>query len=301
MGKDGRFYLLVAVLLIVSVINRDGSSGFDGLGRPGINFYLSRDSVSFHVTGPSGRPIDADQSIGVSVLSNLPEWEVHYQASPLKGPEAEIAPAQVLISSPYTEGFEPMNVPRLVARGSIMVPEPVEVSQLRFGFLPSRNDRPGKYTGVIFCPEGLPLANIPINVVVEPYTSMSLSSDKISFSATSGPGDYEANEPIELTVESNNNRWVVMARATPLIGPPGAGAIPPDRIFFKREGDTFPHRGRRPREDGEYMKMSGQVVVAEGRLDGTGVQATLKFKVKTEWKDEVGTYSGKVIFTCQPR
>ena len=49
------------------------------------------------------------------------------------------------------------------------------------------------------------------------------------------------------------------------------------------------------------MRMSGQVVVAEGRWDGTGVEATLKFKVKTEWKDTAGTYSGKVVFTFQPR
>lgn len=301
MRKSGCFYLLVIVLLTTSVIKWDKVSGFDELGYPGINFYLSNDSVSFRVTDPSDKPIDAAQPVGVSVLSNLPEWQVHYQASPLKGPEGEIPPDRILISSPYSEGFEPMNVPRLVARGSIMVPDPVEVSHLRFRFLPSPNDRPGEYTGIISSPEGLPLPNIPINVVVELYTSISLSSDKISFSVTTGPGEYEADEPIELTVESNNNRWVVMARATPLMGLLGSGAIPPNRIFFKREGGIFSHRGRRAREDGEYMKMSGQVVVAEGRWDGTGVEATLKFKVKTEWKDKAGTYSGKVIFTCQPR
>jgi len=265
---------------------------------------LSHDLVTFHpVSGQSGT-VDADMPIRVMIQSSVSGWSLNYQATPLSGPGGEIMPDRILIRTPYTNGFEGLDIPRLVGKGNITGPTPIDVANMQFRYMATGQEKPGMYNGNIFSPDGGP--TIHVRMVIEtkvegiepqkseeavpgPKIRMSFSTDKIHFEVSGSPKEYDADNAILLTVESKHG-FTVKAHATPLRSL--HGDIPADRLFV-RSGD------------GGYQSLEKDVVVLERTYEihpekERTVTANLSFRLKTTWDDPAGEYTGQIIFTCAP-
>ena len=264
---------------------------------------LSHDLVTFHLVSGQSGAVDADMPIRVMVQSNM-GWTLNYHATPLSGPEGEIMPDRILIRTPYTHGFEGLHIPRLVGKGGLTGPTPIEVANMQFRYMATGQEKIGIYEGNIFSPDGGP--TIHMRIVIEPKVEgaepqkpeeavpgpkirMSFSTDKINFDVSGSPKEYDADNAILLTVESKHG-FKVKAHATPLHSE--GGDIPPERLFVRSD-------------DGNYHSLEKDVVVLERKEEihpekERTVTANLSFRLKTIWGDVAGEYAGEIIFTCEP-
>ena len=266
---------------------------------------LSHDRITFYIVQGQSGAVDADMPIRVMVQSDVSGWSLNYQATPLSGPGGEIMPDRILIRTPYTNGFEGLDIPRLVGKGDITGPTPIEVATMQFRYMAAGQEKPGIYEGNIFSPDGGP--TIHVRMVIEPRAEeakpeiekplpgpkikMSFSTDKIHFEVSGSPKEYDADNAILLTVESKHGHgFTVKAHAAPLRSL--HGEIPADRLFV-RSGD------------GSYQSLEKDVVVLERPVEihpekERTVTANLSFRLKTTWGDAAGEYAGQIIFTCEP-
>ena len=264
---------------------------------------LSHDLVTFHLVSGQSGAVDADMPIRVMVQSNM-GWTLNYHATPLSGPEGEIMPDRILIRTPYTHGFGGLDIPRLVGKGGLTGPTPIEVATMQFRYMPTGQERPGIYEGNIFSPDGGP--TIHARMVIEPRVEegpkvtlemkpiapkvkLSLLPDRVHFPVTGAPGEYNAESTVLITVESKHG-FVVKAHATALHSQ--YGDIPPERLFVNPG-------------DGNYYSLEKDVVVLERKEEihpekERTVTANLSFRLKTIWGDVAGEYTGEIIFTCEP-
>lgn len=267
-------------------------------------FILSQEHIAFHLVSGQSGPVEGDLPIRVMVQSNVANWALNYQAAPLFGPGGEIMPDRILIRSPYSNGFESLEMPRLVGKGNITGATPVDVAQISLRYMASGQEKPGIYEGNIFSPDGGP--TIHVGIIIEPRVeeikpempeiekppapkvNMTFSPDRIHFPVTGAPGDYNADSAILLTVESKYG-FVVKPHATPLHGQ--YGDIPPDRLFLNPS-------------DGNYHSLEKALVVLERPVEipekEKTVSTNLSFRLKTTWDDKAGEYTGQIVFTCEP-
>ncbi|MCL6584515.1 MAG: hypothetical protein K6U11_12860 [bacterium] len=229
---------LLGTLLLWSIAGQQAEAVLDKVTT-------SSDLISFHIiSGQTGlisgqtAPTDAAGSIRVVVESSLGEWAFSFLASPLTvssgetiSPGGYIEPRQLLIKTPYTNGFESLDLPRLVGKGTTAAPPPYEVASLQFRYLASGQEKPGLYEGNIYSPDASEaISPIHVRLVVDPPTAakdttesagastsaspsaspsasleklesassikMSLSPTNIHFSVTGQPGEYEANSQV---------------------------------------------------------------------------------------------------------
>lgn len=264
---------------------------------------LSHDLVTFHLISGQRGHVDADMPVRVTVQSDIADWALNYQATPMSGPSGEIMPEMIQVRTPYTSGFEGLFMPRLVGKGGLTRQTPVEVATMQFRYLATGQEKPGVYDGNIFSPEGGP--TIHVRMVIEqraeeakpeiekplpgPKIKMSFSTDKVHFEVSGSPKEYDADNAILLTVESKHG-FTVKAHATPLRS--FHGDIPADRLFV-RSGD------------GNYYSLEKDMVVLERTHEihpekERTVTANLSFRLKTTWDDPAGEYVGQIVFTCAP-
>jgi hypothetical protein len=283
--------LIVSIVLLISLIQSDSP----------VKVSLSNDQVLIHLSEGQTGSVQSEIPLRFLILSSVAPWSIHYQATPLKGPSGELGPEQLLILTPYTNRFDTLDVPRLIARGEKVAHSPVEVSNIRIGFFSRGDERPGVYEGQLFSPDGGP--TIFVKVIIEPLilsrgeaiiklkpekgaVSISFKPDRIQFPVTGRPGEYDADNPIHLTVEGKN-RFVIKVQATPLKGPDGF--IPPERIFVNPG-------------NGHYYSLDKPVVVlrTKGGPKKGEFFADLLFRIKTTWQDRAGLYEGELIITFEP-
>ncbi len=281
--------------------------------KPTPQITLSQDVINFHFASGQTDSVDADAAIRVNVQSSVSEWDLHYQANPLVGLNGEIMPARIVVKTPYTNGFESLDMPRLVGQGNATGKESVEVASIQFKYMATGQEKPGTYEGDIFSLDGGPTIHMkmvieppveeakpsePIPMIEkekgkenekkEPKVKMSLSPDNIHFPVIGTPGEYDADSTILLTVESKYG-FMVTAQASPLHSQ--HSDIPAQRLFVDPG-------------NGNYYSMEKDVVVLESLLNvpqkEKPVSTDLRFRLKTLWDDKAGEYSGEIVFTCMP-
>lgn len=127
--------------------------------EPLITIILSPDSISFHVDTSPG--IFDSQQVDVTVRSDSKDWSIHCEViSPLtlSGRTNRIPFERLFINTPYTNptvdkgagpGYESMDQPRLVAKGTFTGPVAIKARSLKFRLLTKWEDKPGTYVGQI--------------------------------------------------------------------------------------------------------------------------------------------------------
>jgi len=126
---------------------------------PLMSIILSPDSISFHADTSPGT-FDSEP-VDVTVRSDYKDWTIHCEAiSPLSFSKGmnEIPFERLFMNTPYTDpavdkgagpGYETMDQPRLVAKGSFTGPMAIKASSLKFRLLTKWEDKPGTYVGQI--------------------------------------------------------------------------------------------------------------------------------------------------------
>lgn len=254
-----RYFLSIFVMFFLflsafSVIEADA----------GCEIYLSDDSITFYADGKAGY-VEADRVIRIDAVSDIEEWAVNYHALTLAGPAGEIPAKMILISTPYTGGFQKADTPRLAATGGLISPPAKEVSRLSFRLELTGNEKPGEYAGVIMSPDGGP--TIHARAIIKPYAQAApkLSANAVRFSASGGPGTFDADQAVVLTMEAGMDRTISL-NISPL-------------KWDNRELSA------------ENLLVNGKPAQGNITLPGDN---TLRFSLKTGWDDPPGTYTGQV-------
>jgi hypothetical protein len=163
---------------------------------------ISQDLITFSLARGKAGPVDADASIAgdsikVVVQSSTFGWTINYLASPLTmtGPDGPgsfggevIMPNRLLIKTPYTNGFESLDMPRLVSKGDTKgdlkgntmggtvgntmgntmgdTKEglPAEVADLQFRYMATGHEAPGTYEGDIYSADMGPIIHVRLIV-----------------------------------------------------------------------------------------------------------------------------------------
>lgn len=145
-------------------------------------------------------------------------------------------------------------------------------------------------TDPAWCQEPGPVLNVL--AVIQPSMTIELSDNVIDFHADSGPGVYDADKVIDVSVATNYGSWTLNCSASPLVGT--AGQIPPERIFISSNQTlSSPDEGAGP----TYENMGVQKLVASGGPQSLATVNTMRFRLKTEWTDRAGSYAGTISFT----
>lgn len=125
-----------------------------------------------------------------------------------------------------------------------------------------------------------------------PCLTIELSENVISFHADRGPGTYDADRAVDVRVATNYGSWTVNCSATALTGP--SGVIPAARLFTLNNNTlTSSDAGAGT----AYENMGPEKLVATGGPQALAVVNTMWFRLKTEWTDRPGQYTGTVSFT----
>jgi len=135
-----------------------------------------------------------------------------------------------------------------------------------------------------------PVLNVIATIL--PSMTIELSANEIRFDANVGPGVYNADREINVSVATNYGSWTLNCFASPLVGT--AGQIPPERIFISSNQTlSSPDEGAGP----TYENMGVQKLVASGGPQSLATVNTMRFRLKTEWTDRAGSYAGAISFT----
>ena len=133
-------------------------------------------------------------------------------------------------------------------------------------------------------------------VYADPFISIILSPDSISFHADTSPGIFDS-QPVDVTVHSDHKDWSIHCEViSPLTLSGRTNKIPFARLFINTPY-TNPNidKGAGP----GYESMDQPRLVAKGLLAGAAAikASSLKFRLLTKWEDKPGTYVGQIRFT----
>ena len=130
----------------------------------------------------------------------------------------------------------------------------------------------------------------------EPFISIILSPDSISFHADTSPGTFDS-QSVDVTVHSDHKDWSIHCEViTPLKLSGRTNRIPFERLFINTPyTDPAVDKGAGP----GYESMDQPRLVAKSSLTSAmAIKARpLKFRLLTTWKDKPGTYVGQIRFT----
>ena len=136
----------------------------------------------------------------------------------------------------------------------------------------------------------------PVYAAAEPFISIILSPDSISFHADSSPGTFDS-QPVDVTVRSDSKDWSIHCEViSPLTLSGRTNRIPFERLFINTPyTDPSIDKGAGP----GYESMNQPRLVAKGSFIGAvAIKASsLKFRLLTKWEDKPGTYVGQIRFT----
>lgn len=265
---------------------------------------LSHFQITINIIEGQKGHILADMPVRVLVKSDIPDWTVHYHATPLTNETgAVISPAQLLIQTPYTRNLDSLDVPRLVGKGNAPTgPKPLEIGNIMIGFNATGFEKPGIYEGQIVSPDGGP--TMFVRVIIQPMpvelekpfighkhfpkkSFIKVEPDKVKFLIT-GPGEYPANNPINITVVGKSD-FIIKVHATPLFN--DKASIPPDRLYVNPG-------------DGSFYSMDKPIIILTGKEKNIGKKGRLTkelfFKLRTTAEDKAGEYKGEIVITYEP-
>lgn len=133
---------------------------------------------------------------------------------------------------------------------------------------------------------------ITVVAAIEPSLGIELSDTAIDFHADQGPGVYDADKEIDVSVATNYGSWTVHCVASPLVAQ--VGEIPPSRLFTSNSNTLgSPDSGAGP----AYENMGSEKLVATGGPQPLAVANTMRFRLLTDWTDRPGQYTGTIAFT----
>jgi hypothetical protein len=122
-----------------------------------------------------------------------------------------------------------------------------------------------------------------VNVAVVPYTTVSVSTNELSFSVLGTPGAYISTDVVTLTVDSNQSTWSVYAQASNLAHKDfGVADLPAERLSFAINDSK------------RYLPLKNNVLFLQGVVDQVSEPVKLSFRLTTTWQDTPGIYKGKV-------
>lgn len=119
---------------------------------------------------------------------------------------------------------------------------------------------------------------------VQPFIAIELSTDHLDLGNAPVPGDYDSPNTLTLTIGANVKHGGVVATLTPLEHEASNAVIEPSRVFVKT---LFTQA---------FIPFNGPVHVL-GPMSPGVFQAELSFRVKTQWSDPPGTYTGTLTLT----
>ena len=135
-----------------------------------------------------------------------------------------------------------------------------------------------------------------VYAAADPFISIILSPDSISFHADTSPGTFDSR-PVDVTVRADSKDWSIHCEViSPLTLSRRTNSIPFERLFINTPyTDPAVDKGAGP----GYESMDQPRLVAKGSFTGAmAIKASsLKFRLLTTWKDKPGTYVGQIRFT----
>ncbi len=355
--------LKISVLLVISLVIAFTVTP----AKAELQVVLSDANLVFRAEQGSTSAVAANTVIRVNVESDIDNWSVNYQAQALTGTAGNIQPGNILIRSPYTQGYQPADTLRLAATGdpiytlwaaelaktmhrgfvhqehaaapkrlywkmstdlnpSITPTVRIESDGLTSGnkkiqaesilvnnnpaqgvhTLPANNilkfsvqtgwgNQPGTYTGQVrFIFTDSSEQTVQLSVEVSSYTFLSLSPDKITFTAPR-PGTHNADQTVDLKVGASVPLWSVKAEGEPLRGVNVPGSIPSNRIFIK----SIPKGSKVSAVPGstKFQDLRQERLLVKGTSREPSVASELSFQFKTLITDPAGDYRGKIRFT----
>ena len=129
------------------------------------------------------------------------------------------------------------------------------------------------------------IASLNVTATVLPYTTVSVSTNELSFSILGIPGDYTSTDVVILTVDSNQSTWGVYAKASDLKHDDfGVASLPGDRLALAVDDSEH------------FTPLKNNVLFFQGVVDQEPKPVKLRFRLTTTWQDTPGIYKGKVTF-----
>lgn len=122
----------------------------------GVSFYADNTQVVFRPQLASQKNVPATRAITFTVASSREEWTASYQALPLVGQVDTFPSSQILIKTPFTDGFVPADQPRMLAKGGLIHLPGDEVGSISLMLVLSGRELSDEYSGIMVSPEGAP-------------------------------------------------------------------------------------------------------------------------------------------------
>ncbi len=268
------YWRLMTIILLLTGIGF--STNAFGVGSWQI--WLSETEIHFYVPNQGYQGlVEAEEIVKIDVLSRIENWSLTYLAAPLEGIAGQIPANQILMETPYTGGFQPVHLPRLVAQGGTTEQTRREVSRMRFKFLAKANNVAGEYKSLLVSPEGGPPLRISLTIgEALPGMVDRLSVKSILFQASHGPDTY-TEIPQKVCLRNLSEPMSAELKLIREMESEGGAKIPVERCFL----------------DGVQLTnmLNTQNVYFNNQC--------LQFTLQTEWWDKPGLYSGVLRFVYE--
>jgi len=130
------------------------------------------------------------------------------------------------------------------------------------------------------------VTSVHVITSVVPYTTLSVSTNKLSFNILGMPGDYISTDVVTLSVDSNQSTWGVYVSASNLKHKNNSiASLASDRISFSINDSKV------------FTPIKNNVLFLNGVVNSESKPVKLYFRLTTTWKDAPGVYKGKVTFS----
>jgi hypothetical protein len=233
-------------------------------------------------------------NVSQGLISFLPDASettpVYYQLSSFSVNGVDVDKSKLKLKNYYTNGFSSLDRYRAILSGK----EKSNLVATMFEFKPSWYDAPGVYSGLLTANINAnerinsyklePLPEVPIQVVVSPKTSLSLSPAQFSIDTSS------FNTPIirevTLSFASNKPRWSLYISAENLIKT-NDKKIVNDRVYVRIKDNINPK---------SWISLDRQTKLLSGQATPPKDIATLEFMVDSKRIDKAGYYLGRIKF-----
>ncbi len=127
------------------------------------------------------------------------------------------------------------------------------------------------------------LAVLNATASVLAYSSVSVSTNELTFNILGTPGAYTSTDIVELTVETNQSTWGVYAQASNLVHVDADIApLSAQRLSFSVDDSTH------------FTELKNNALILQGLVNQAPKPIKLNFRLTTTWQDMPGVYKGKI-------
>ena len=241
----------------------------------------------------------------IHATSFLPSWGVSIAAESLQGTSSILPPERIWVETNETRcEFMPLieDVPVMVGEGYA----PVCESEVRLSVRPVWSDPAGPYSGqIVFKPYVPSIRNysmsnseadmtlglqrkVAITFDIPVMIELSVSQATLSFDAVHGPGIYEADSRLELSISTNARQWQVVCDALPFRHTKVEDwIIPLDRVRWRL--GCF-----EPPDEGSWEELGESSIIFKDEGPVSGHHLCISFRVEVLSTDPAGTYVTEV-------